>query len=257
MKNKQLQYDPYEQYAIRSLNRWRKKIDRSPSIFSWISSGVQHQINRIIPEKIHKTITIAVKEIIKNLITGTKFIAPKPKQHNHLKYAEDAVRTAIKSHKTTGAIEGGLTGLGGFLWGLADFPLLLSIKIKLLQSIAAQYGYDTNKVTEKIFLLLIIQQAFSSDKIQRETYYKIIHFEKDVAKLPENINELDWRTLQQQYRDYLDIAKLLQMIPIIGAVVGTVANFRLINRLGKTAMQCYRIRYFQLKNNAINQRLLS
>lgn len=250
MKNKHFQYDPYEQYAYRSLKRWSRKVDSRPSLWSWASNGVQQKINKIIPEKVHKTITTAVKEIIKNLIVGTKFIAPKPKQHTHLKYAEDAVRSSIKSHKTTGAVEGGLTGMGGFLWGLADFPLLLSIHIKLLQNIAAHYGYDTNQLSEKIFLLLILQQTFSSDKIKRTTYHKVITFEKDMEVLPKNINELDWRTLQQQYRDYLDLAKLLQMIPVFGAVVGTIVNYRLIHQLGHTAMQCYRIRYFQQKNNA-------
>jgi len=43
---------------------------------------------------------------------------------------------------------------------------------------------------------------------------------------------------QQEYRDYLDLAKLLQFIPIIGAAFGAYANYKLLDELGETAMNC-------------------
>ena len=46
----------------------------------------------------------------------------------------------------------------------------------------------------------------------------------------------------------LDLAKLAQIIPIIGAGVGAVANYKLISHLGKTVMNCYRLRYFAEKD---------
>ncbi len=45
----------------------------------------------------------------------------------------------------------------------------------------------------------------------------------------------------------MDLAKLAQLIPVIGAAVGAVANYRLTDYLGKTAIQCYRLRYFTQK----------
>lgn len=237
--------DAYQQHIYAELLLWQRKQDRSPSIFNHLTSGVQKKINKIIPEKVHKAITATVREMIKALMVGTKFIAPKPAAFAHIHEAETAVDKRIKNHKHTAALEGGLTGAGGFLWSLADFPLLLGIKIKLLQDIAALYGYDGNDVKEKFFMLMILQNAFSSDKVRRDTYYQILNFESHKEQLPTTIQEADWLTLQQQYRDYLDIAKLLQMMPIIGAAVGTIVNYRLLNKLGHTAMQCYRIRYFQ------------
>lgn len=66
---------------------------------------------------------------------------------------------------------------------------------------------------------------------------------KEKAKeLPENINDFDWRNFQQEYRDYIDLAKMAQLIPIIGAAVGLVVNYRLLKKLGKTAMNAYRMR---------------
>jgi hypothetical protein len=56
------------------------------------------------------------------------------------------------------------------------------------------------------------------------------------------VKELDWRTFQQEYRDYIDLIKLLQMVPGLGAIVGAFANYRLTEHLGETAMNAYRLR---------------
>lgn len=60
--------------------------------------------------------------------------------------------------------------------------------------------------------------------------------------LPVSMNQFDWRTFQQEYRDYIDLAKLAQMLPGVGAVVGFYTNGKLIDKLGETAMNSYRMR---------------
>lgn len=238
--------DPYQRYAYREMMQWCKRMDKNPGLFNSLTSGIQKKLNSFIPDKVHRGITATMRQMIQGLMMGTKFISPAPHQFSHLKYIEDKTQRRIDSHRLTAAAEGGLTGAGGFLWSLADLPLLLGIKIKLLQDIAAIYGYNGKKMKEKIFLLLVLQMAFSSDKVRRQTLNQIIEFDQKYPDAEEgNLAQVDWHTLQQQYRDYIDLAKLLQMMPIIGAVVGTVANYRLVKLLGKTAIQCYRIRHFQ------------
>ena len=39
-----------------------------------------------------------------------------------------------------------------------------------------------------------------------------------------------------------DLAKLLQFIPVIGAVFGAYANYKLLGELGETAVNAYRLR---------------
>ena len=68
--------------------------------------------------------------------------------------------------------------------------------------------------------------------------------------LPEDINLFDWRPFQQEYRDYIDLAKMAQLVPIIGAPVGFIANYGLVKKLGITAMNAYRMRIF------LNRKLL-
>jgi hypothetical protein len=70
------------------------------------------------------------------------------------------------------------------------------------------------------------------------------NWDDQVKKLPADINGFDWRTFQQEYRDYIDLAKMAQLIPIIGAPVGVIVNNNLIRKLGHTAKMAYRMRYF-------------
>ena len=41
---------------------------------------------------------------------------------------------------------------------------------------------------------------------------------------------------------------MAQLIPVIGAAVGAIANYKLITKLGTTAMNCYRMRMFKETN---------
>ena len=70
----------------------------------------------------------------------------------------------------------------------------------------------------------------------------MVNWEEKAKSLPEDLNLYDWRHLQQEYRDYIDLAKMAQLIPVIGAPVGAIANYQLIKKLGFTAMNAYRMR---------------
>ena len=108
--------------------------------------------------------------------------------------------------------------------------------------IAALYGFDINDYKERVYLLHIFELAFSSDSHRRDVYMEMIDWENKSRNLPYDINQFDWRNFQQEYRDYLDIAKMAQLIPVIGAPIGFVVNYRLVKKLGITAMNAYRMR---------------
>jgi hypothetical protein len=232
----------YEQIADEELQIWQKKMLRKPSLLNNISKKIQTKINSWIPEKIHKAITVTIKQMIRGVLFGAKYTTAKPLMNLSLLVRENMVQKKIEAYKTTAAVEGGVTGAGGILLGLVDFPVLISIKIKLLFDIAALYGFDITDYKERVYLLHIFELAFSSDSHRRDVYLKMIDWENKSKDLPEDINQFDWRNFQQEYRDYLDIAKMAQLIPVIGAPIGFVVNSRLIKKLGITAMNAYRMR---------------
>lgn len=145
-------------------------------------------------------------------------------------------------YRNTAAVEGGITGAGGILLGLADFPILIGIKLKLLFDIASIYGFNVKDYKERVYLLHIFELAFSSDAHRKKVFLKMTDWDTKSKDLPDDINQFDWRNFQQEYRDYIDLAKMAQMIPIIGAPVGAFVNYRMLRKLGFTAMNAYRMR---------------
>ena len=95
---------------------------------------------------------------------------------------------------------------------------------------------------ERLYILYIFQLAFSSQQGRHKVFKQISDWDSYINSLPEDVDQFDWRTFQQEYRDYIDLAKMAQLIPLIGAAVGAIVNYKLIEKLGETAINCYRIR---------------
>ena len=235
----------YEQYISKELRAWQKQMLRKPSVLNMLSKKMQTKINKWIPEKIHSAITETIKQLVKGVLFGAKLTTSQVPSKTNLQETEAAVIKKIDFYKKTAAVEGGITGAGGILLGLADFPVLIGIKIKLLFDIASLYGFDVNDYKERVYLLHIFELAFSSHEHRRTVYLKMTDWEEKRKKLPSDINQFDWRNFQQEYRDYIDLAKMAQLIPIIGAPVGVYVNYRLLKKLGFTAMNAYRMRFIQ------------
>lgn len=199
-------------------------------------------MNSWIPEKIHRAVTVTIKQMIHGVLFGANYTTAKPLSGMSLQEREEAIRKRIKFYKDTAAVEGGVTGAGGILLGFADFPVLIGLKLKLLFDIASMYGLNVKDYKERVYILHIFELAFSSHEHRRKIYLKMVDWDQKRKELPEDIHQFDWRNFQQEYRDYIDLAKLGQLIPFVGAPVGFVVNARLVEKLGKTAMNAYRMR---------------
>jgi len=234
--------DPYLRQISSELSAWQKQMMRRPSFFNNLSKRVQTKVNSWIPEKIHKAITVAIKQMIRGVLFGARHTTAAPFLNASLQIREQLVLDKVNVYRKTAAIEGGITGAGGLLLGLADFPILIGIKIKLLFEIASLYGFDINDYKERVYILHIFELAFSSHEHRRNVYLKMTGWDEKSKGLPDDINQFDWRNFQQEYRDYIDLAKMAQLIPVIGAPVGIVVNNRLIKKLGVTSMNAYRMR---------------
>lgn len=229
-------------YVEAELGTWLYKMKKKPSLVNKLTGSVQGKINSWIPEKVHKAITIAIENMVKGVLTGSGWIVPKPDLSLSLQERDEKVRTRIKWYRNTASAEGAITGAGGILLGFVDFPAFLTIKMKMLFDIAAVYGFSAKEFHERLFLLYVFQLSFSSQKRRNELIGLIENWENYRASLPVDSDEFDWKTFQLEYRDYIDLAKLAQLIPIIGAGVGAIANYRLTAHLGKYAMNAYRLR---------------
>lgn len=232
----------YEESIKTEVVKWKRQMLRRPGVLNAVSKAVQDRINNLIPEKIHKGITAAIKQMVRGVLFGAHWTTKKKTQFKDILARDLAADEKIKFYRGTAATEGAITGAGGLLLGLADFPILLAIKFKLLFEIASIYGFETSDYKERIYILHIFQLAFSSAKRRKEVFVGMLDWDEKSQDLPTDINHFNWRVFQQEYRDYIDLAKMAQLVPVIGAPVGAVANYALIKKLGKTAKNAYRMR---------------
>lgn len=230
----------YEKKVNEEIQTWQQKIFKRSSLFNRISKKAQNKMNGMIPEKAHDIITNSIKNMVKATLFGSDLTTNKKGSAGlTLSERDELLQEKLTSYRKTAVVEGAGTGAGGIFLGLADFPLLLSIKMKFLFEAAAVYGFDTSEYKERLFILHVFQLAFSNEEKQKETFYIIADWEEKNKTLV----DMDWRVFQQEYRDYIDLVKMLQLIPGFGAIVGAYANHNLLDQLGETAMNAYRMRY--------------
>ena len=119
----------YQKQVLAELKAWQRQMLRRPSFFNMLSKKAQDKINSWIPEKVHKAVTTAIKQMIRGVLFGAKYTTADPVRNLEFQAREIRIEERIKFYRTTAAVEGGITGAGGILLGLADFPLLIGIKI--------------------------------------------------------------------------------------------------------------------------------
>ncbi|UJF34042.1 EcsC family protein [Paenibacillus hexagrammi] len=241
----------YEEQTIKSLRRWKIRMLKEPGMMEKASKSVSARINKMIPEQVHKTITATVKGMFQTTLFGMDYMPrSEPLAEASLAQSDARAEELLSLYKKIAAAEGAGTGAGGILLGLADFPILIGIKMKFLFELAHAYGYSTQDYRERLFLLYVFQLAFSSQSKKPELLSAIGAWDQTRGSLPPSssyMQHVDWLQLQQEYRDTLDLRKLLQLVPGIGAIVGAWANYGLLEELGEVGMNCFRMRKLQDK----------
>jgi hypothetical protein len=220
---------------------WREAVLKPAGPLDRAARTLQVRINRIIPEQVHATVTTVIEGMTRTILTGSNLTTADPLIGASLAERDRRALAAIDGYRKTAAVEGGVTGAGGFWLGLADFPALLVLKFKLLFDLSALYGHAADDFAERLYILALFQLAFSGADHRAEVFAQVEDW--DGRAHPQDFEHFDWRRFQQEYRDYIDLAKLAQMIPLVGAPIGAFVNWGLLERLGETAMNGYRMRW--------------
>lgn len=237
----------YEKRVRAEIRIWERELLKPPNWLQETSSQFSKTLNHKIPEKVHDMITQAVKGMIETALFGASYMPGRPVNRElSLRHRDREAETCIKTYQKTASAEGAFTGFGGLLLGAVDFPALLAIKMKMLFELAHIYGYDMSRQEEKMYALHVFQLTFSQPSHRQTVMTRMKNWEVSISggktEGEADLSQLDWRKLQQEYRDYIDFRKMLQLIPGIGAAVGAWVNYKLLEELGQTARNCYRRR---------------
>ena len=143
-------------------------------------------------------------------------------------------------------IEG--AGLGLLGMGLPDIPLLTAMILKTIYEISLSYGYLYELDDEKIFILNIINAALTTDEEQKKYNLRVDSISHNIDNhfiMDYDMDKEITRT-SKILSDSMHASKFVQGIPIVGAV-GSIANYRIINKISKYGTIKYKKRY--LNNN--------
>jgi hypothetical protein len=232
----------YHQQIQKELRAWERVKLKLPGLGDKAISSLQAKTQKLVPKKAQDFITASIQKMTETIMKGSRLLTKaEPAFALSLGESDYLAEQAFKNYDKAAMAQGFGFGLGGVLLGLADFPALLSIKVKFLFDCARYYGFDVSRESERLFILYIFQLAFCGDARRLELFPIIKQWRDDA---PAQIN---WETFQTEYRNYIDLAKLMQLLPVVGSVAGATANHNLLKKLKVTAMNCYRMRILSRK----------
>ncbi|MCM3717939.1 EcsC family protein [Fictibacillus phosphorivorans] len=153
--------------------------------------------------------------------------------------------------------QGGLAGTGGLLFLGTDFPAMVVLGIRSVQSIAMHYGYDIQRPSEMMRSLKVYHAATMPKRYQlekwdelmeelREEEDPIFYSGKDV------IADISWMShpIQQIVKMMAILLlrkKLTQGLPIFGMALGAIMNYQQSRKITEIAHKFYQKRYLNEK----------
>lgn len=157
-------------------------------------------------------------------------------------------------YKGLAMVEGAAAGATGAIGLVADIPTLITLNLRAIGEYATYYGFDLRLQEERLFALNILSLASSpTDGAKHVALAHLVRIAQDVA-LNRPWQELEKRVfvkVVQQIAEQLGIritkAKLAQIVPMAGALVGAGYNAYFTARVCEAAYQLYRERFLAKK----------
>lgn len=141
-------------------------------------------------------------------------------------------------------IEG--AGLGFLGMGLPDIPLFTAVILKTIYEISLSYGYLYELDDERIYILNLINAALTTDETQKKFNFRVDAISHNIDNNLYMEYDMDKEIIRTSkiLADSMLTSKFVQGIPIVGAV-GSIANYRIINKISKYASIKYKKRYLK------------
>ncbi len=228
----------------------------------------------LIPEAVTQTVSTAIEGCLNGLLWGADYtfsdkdviakLTEKNSNLNSLKTISksddfetmDSTADHYWNYNLGYAItQGAACGAGGLAGLAANIPALYMIVFRCIQQIALCYGFDTSKDEERLYMIGILSIASASDIKSKQAamvFMKQIQVgvaKKTWKKLAEESGKAAVGTvvtLVRQAAKSLSInitkRKALQLIPVIGGVIGGSFDGMYLQDIARAAKNCYRKR---------------
>ncbi len=261
--------DKYIEQAKVEIERWESQ---GPGFLAQVGDSIlwpaQKTAEMLIPEGIQEAVGKASEVFLTGLGSAAQLIIDKgeiskkvktllTQNGDELKAADEAAKHYWNWHVGYAAAEGGATGALG-LFGIApDIPLLFTIALRLIQQVGLCYSYDIADEAEQEYVMHILRTGSTADitakmeflvglKQIEQILLKVTWKKMNEALARKEISRLSILAGLRQFAKSLGIQltkrKALQMVPMVGALVGASFNGVFVNDVGRAAHMSYRRR---------------
>lgn len=167
----------------------------------------------------------------------------------------DRVMGALSvKYRALAAVEGAGTGAAGALGIPVDVVALVTLNLRAIGEFGTYCGFDMSTEQERLYAMQILSLSASpSDATKQVAITQLVKISKDVAS-KQTMKQLERHTFVKVIQELakalgirLTRAKLAQLLPLAGAVVGGGFNAYYTNKTCETAFYMYRERFLLRK----------
>lgn len=155
-------------------------------------------------------------------------------------------------HRLYSFIQGGMTGKGGFLSAVSDFPILIAINVRAVQLTAMTYGFDVQSPYETMISLKVFHAAVLPKQVQIYGWKKLledlenkqdVYFYDDSEQLadPLWLNEIV-KQLMKLMAINMFKKKQNDKFPLIRMAIGANFNYQFTKKVTEYAEKYYQYR---------------
>lgn len=171
-----------------------------------------------------------------------------------IKEPDEMIAWVSTKYKTMAGAEGAAAGLSGVYGIPVDILAILTLNLRAIGVYASYYGFDTSDQHERLFALNILRYASSPDDAAKQTTMaELVKVSGMIAK-KQNWDQLNQKSIVIVIKKIAETvgirltkAKLAQIVPITGAIVGAGFNVYYTGKVCEAAYYLYRERFLSMK----------
>jgi uncharacterized protein (DUF697 family) len=266
----------YETKAAEELERWQSG-DESwlRQMFDTAMRPVDWATEQVIPAQTLNQADAAVAKFFAVLGSATKWsvsmdaVLKNASEHgievtdvSHLREIDlerldPAARALIRPNTIAAAVEGGGAGLGGIALMAADIPALFAINLRLIQQIAASYGFDLRSPEYQSLIIAVLNVAACGTAAARHQALREMSVAGSAfasgARYLGHVSgsyAAQNRNLPREIAKQILGRKLGQLVPLAGAAVGAGVNYWFTSQTAEAAFMAMRALSIECRRRA-------
>jgi len=259
----------YLKGAKREIEEWESQ---GPGFLAHVGDFMllpaENAAKALVPAGVQDAVASAIYNLLSGLSSVTQLISNEERIYHRLEAACKECGDELKAADTVAKHywnrnlayalgEGGSTGAMGLAGLAADVPALFTISLRLIRQIGTCYGHDLRSDAEQEYVMHILRTGSTPNlKAKVECLMALKQIEQILLKVSwmkmsealarKEISRLSLLAVMRQFARSLGVQltkrKALQLVPVIGALVGASFNVLFVNDIGRAAYMLYRRR---------------